>query len=59
MVEVQKRLSGYGFYNGPYDGIYEYKTKEAVIAFQKANGLQPSGNVDVATYEALGILLFE
>ncbi len=59
VVEVQKRLSGYGFYNGPYDGIYEYKTKEAVIAFQKANGLQPSGNVDVATYEALGILLFE
>jgi hypothetical protein len=59
VVEVQKRLSGYGFYHGPYDGIFEYKTKEAVIAFQKANGLNPSGNVDTATYEALGIFLFE
>jgi len=59
VVEVQKRLSGYGFYDGPLDGIYEYKTKQAVIAFQKAHGLNPSGNVDASTYEALGIMLFE
>jgi len=59
VMEVQKRLAGYGFYDGPIDGIYEYKTREAVIAFQRAYGLNPSGNVDAATYEALGIILFE
>lgn len=59
VLEVQKRLSGYGFYDGPLDGIYEYKTRQAVIEFQKSRGLNPSGNVDVATYEALGIILFE
>ncbi|MDD4569426.1 MAG: peptidoglycan-binding protein [Tepidanaerobacteraceae bacterium] len=59
VVEVQKRLSGYGFYDGPYDGMYEHKTKEAVMAFQKAHGLNPSGNVNHTTYKALGIQLFE
>ncbi|NLZ52456.1 MAG: L,D-transpeptidase family protein [Thermoanaerobacteraceae bacterium] len=59
VVEVQKRLSGYGFYDGPLDGIYEYKTRQAVMAFQKSHGLNPSGNVDASTYEALGIMLFE
>ena len=59
VVEVQKRLSGFGFYKGKFDGDYGLQTQEAVIAFQKAYGLDPSGNVDKATYEALGIVLFE
>ncbi|MCG1013331.1 peptidoglycan-binding protein [Tepidanaerobacter sp. GT38] len=59
VLEVQKRLAGYGFYDGPLDGIYEYKTRQAVIEFQKSRGLNPSGNVDAETYEALGIMLFE
>ena len=59
VMEIQKRLSGHGFYNGPIDGIYGYNTREAVIAFQKAHGLNPSGNVDTFTYEKLGIILFE
>lgn len=59
VIEVQKRLTGFGFYNGKYDGDYGFKTQQAVKAFQRANGLEPSGNVDAATYEALGIVLFE
>ncbi len=59
VLEVQKRLAGYGFYNGAYDGIYEHETQKAVLAFQKAKGLYPSGKVDAATYKELGILLFE
>lgn len=59
VVEVQKRLAGFGFYDGVYDGIYGASTKEAVISFQQAKGLEVSGNVDKATYESLGILLFE
>lgn len=59
VVEVQKRLAGHGFYEGNFDGIYGPGTEEAVKAFQKANKLQSTGNVDSRTYEALGIQLFE
>lgn len=59
VLEVQKRLAGYGFYNGNFDGIYGPGTEEAVKAFQKAHKLQPTGNVDLYTYKALGIQLFE
>jgi len=59
VVEVQKRLSGYGYYHGKIDGIYGQGLRAAVIAFQKDNGLEPSGNVDDETYKALGIILFE
>lgn len=59
VVEVQKRLAGYGYYKGRIDGIYGWGVKNAVKAFQKDNGLAPSGNVDYKTYNALGIMLFE
>lgn len=59
VVEVQKRLAGHGLYKGNFDGIYGPGTKEAIKVFQKANGLKPSGNTDLATYKALGIQLFE
>lgn len=59
VVEVQKRLSGLGYYNGEIDGRYGWGTRESVINFQKANKLEPSGNVDKETYKALGIVLFE
>lgn len=59
VMEVQKRLIGYGYYNGKIDGIYSWDVREAVRAFQKDNGLEPSGNVDEKTYRALGIILFE
>jgi hypothetical protein len=59
VMEVQKRLAGYGFYDGAYDGNYGQQTQQAVKAFQKAKGLNVTGNVDEATYEALGIQLFE
>lgn len=59
VMEVQKRLTGYGYYNGKIDGIYGWDMKKAVRDFQKDMGLEPSGNVDEKTYRALGITLFE
>lgn len=53
--EIQNRLSNWGYYSGSVDGIFGQGTYEAVINFQRANGLNPDGIVGTATLEALGI----
>ena len=53
--EVQRRLKNWGYYKGSVDGIYGSGTKQAVIAFQKKNGLTADGIVGKATYKALGM----
>lgn len=53
--EVQRRLKNWGYYNGAIDGIYGSATKEAVIKFQRKNGLVADGVVGKATFEALGM----
>ena len=37
----------------PIDGIWDSATRDALIAFQKENGLVPTGTVDRATYDIL------
>lgn len=53
--EVQRRLKNWGYYTGSVDGIFGSGTKQAVIAFQKKNGLTADGIVGKATYAALGM----
>lgn len=53
--EVQRRLKRWGYYNGAVDGVFGAKTRQAVIAFQKKNGLKADGIVGKATYKALGM----
>ena len=53
--EVQRRLKQWGYYTGAVDGIFGAGTKQAVIAFQKKNGLTADGVVGKATYKALGM----
>ena len=53
--EVQRRLKQWGYYSGAVDGIFGAGTKQAVIAFQKKNGLTADGVVGRATYKALGM----
>ncbi len=53
--EVQSRLKKWGYYKGSVDGIFGAGTKQAVIAFQKKNGLTADGVVGKATYKALGM----
>lgn len=52
---VQTKLKQWGYYNGSVDGIYGYKTSEAVKFFQRKNGLKVDGIVGDETAKALGI----
>ena len=54
---VQTRLKNWGYYTGAVDGIYGPKTRAAVIAFQKKNGLVADGIVGPKTAAAIGITL--
>ncbi len=47
--DLQGRLHTLGYYNGELDGEFGPATKEAVIAFQKANGLGADGIVGEET----------
>lgn len=53
--EIQSRLKEWGYYGGAVDGIFGTATKNAVIKFQKANGLIPDGIVGSKTLAAMGI----
>ena len=53
--EVQRRLKQWGYYSGAVDGVFGASTKQAVIAFQKKNGLTADGVVGKSTYAALGM----
>ena len=47
--QIQRALKKAGFYQGPIDGNIGPKTKEAIIKFQKANGLKADGIVGKRT----------
>ncbi|HHW98291.1 MAG TPA: spore cortex-lytic enzyme, partial [Firmicutes bacterium] len=51
---VQQKLINWGYLSGAADGIYGAKTFAAVQLFQRRNGLAVTGNVDAATFRALG-----
>lgn len=57
VTKVQKRLIQYGYMTGSADGKYGEKTRDAVIWFQKRNGLTADGRVGSATAAALGVTL--
>jgi len=50
---VQAILNKNGYDAGNPDGVMGQRTTDAIKAFQKDNGLDPSGNVDKALVEAL------
>jgi murein L,D-transpeptidase YcbB/YkuD len=47
--QIQRALKNVGFYQGPIDGKIGFKTKEAIMKFQKANGLGSDGIVGKRT----------
>ena len=53
VTELQTRLQALGYYQGEIDGQFGAGTREAVIAFQRANGLDADG---LAGSETLALL---
>lgn len=51
--DLQQRLQRMGYFNGPVTGYYGSITTEAVIRFQRAQGLSADGVVGVRTQNAL------
>lgn len=54
---IQQRLKEWGDYTGEVDGIFGRGTYEAVVRFQRRNGLSADGVVGAKTAAALGISL--
>lgn len=53
--QTQQRLQELGYYKGKVDGIFGTGTYEAILAFQKDNGLKADGIAGAGTLKALGI----
>ena len=53
--QVQQKLQKWGYLKGAADGVFGQDTYEAVVLFQKKNGLTADGVVGTATFQALGI----
>lgn len=52
---IQTRLKKWGYYTGSIDGIYGTETKNAVIKFQKKNGLTADGIAGPKTLAKIGL----
>ena len=52
-TDIQRALKSAGFYEGAVDGKIGAKTKEAITAFQEANGLKSDGKVGPLTWATL------
>jgi len=54
-TEIQQDLAQQGYYQGPIDGIVGPATQTAIAAYQRANGLPPTGDVNGGLLRSLGI----
>jgi len=54
---VQQRLKDWGYYKGSVDGVFGQATYNAVVSFQKNNGIKADGVVGAQTAAAIGITL--
>ena len=55
--EVQRKLKQWDYYNGPIDGVFGKATYDAVILFQRRNGLNQDGVIGTQTANTMGIRL--
>lgn len=53
--QIQEQLQNLGYYGGNIDGIFGIATKNAVMNFQRDNGLSVDGIAGEKTLKALGI----
>jgi peptidoglycan hydrolase-like protein with peptidoglycan-binding domain len=52
---VQARLRALGFYRGGVDGMWGAGTQTAIERFQQGRGLQPTGQLNPTTAQAMGL----
>lgn len=50
---VQRRLARLGLNPGPIDGRWRPQVQQALAQFQQQAGLDPTGNINVSTFNAL------
>jgi Putative peptidoglycan binding domain len=55
VANVQAALQEQGYYHGDIDGVLGPQTRAALADYQVAQGLEPTGTVDEATLETLGM----
>src|SRR5207237_9948172 len=53
--EVQRVLIARRLLVGEADGVLGFRTREALITFQRQQGIQTSGSIDTRTVAALGL----
>lgn len=53
VAEVQRMLAQHDGWDGPQDGRYGTLLARAIRMFQGAQGMRPTGEVDLNTWEAL------
>lgn len=55
VTNIQTRLKRWDYYKGDIDGMFGSRTKEAVIKFQRKNGLRVDGIAGPETLAAIGL----
>lgn len=55
VINIQTRLKRWGYYNGAVDGVYGWRTTQAVRSFQAKNGLTVDGIAGPNTLAAIGL----
>lgn len=50
ICDIHRLLKARGFYSGPDHDLYDSGTQEAVLRFQQAEKIAPTGLIDAATY---------
>jgi peptidoglycan hydrolase-like protein with peptidoglycan-binding domain len=53
IMEAQLELRHSGLYNGPLDGVIGPETSQALVRFQKDNGLEQTATLDALTMVAM------
>lgn len=55
VINIQTRLKSWDYYHGAVDGVYGWRTAEAVKEFQRKHGLTPDGICGNATLAKIGL----
>lgn len=53
--QVQQALNRLGYAAGVVNGVWSQSTAQAMVNFQQAHGLEPTGNLNIGSIAALGL----